>query len=177
MRHLRRRSVLVSAVAITLAAAFHYPTATAQAGNPIQTVFVIIFENHNWSEILNNTAAPYINGLLGRASRAEAYFTPGGIHARTPNYLWLEAGQDFGLTGVSGFVRRSIRGLREKIWIASAPTARPRSGARAMFSAIETCAPRYIDSPFPNRTAADELCRAAALTRPCRAARCGELSR
>src|SRR2546422_3579070 len=50
-------------------------------------------------------------------------------------------------SGGIGFVFRSIRGLREKIWIASAPTALPRSGASAMLSAIETWAPRYIRSP------------------------------
>ena len=98
MRHLRRPTILMfAAVAITLAAAFHHTPAAAQTGNQIQTVFVIIFENHNWSEVLNNPAAPYINSLLGRASRAEAYFTPGGIHASTPNYLWLEAGTNFGI--------------------------------------------------------------------------------
>jgi hypothetical protein len=37
-----------------------------------------------------------------------------------------------------GFVFRSIRGLREKIWIVSHPTARPRDGARARLSEIET---------------------------------------
>ena len=65
MRHLRRPTILMfAAVAITLAAAFHHTPAAAQTGNPIQTVFVIIFENHNWSEVLNNPAAPYINSLL-----------------------------------------------------------------------------------------------------------------
>src|SRR2546426_4147221 len=47
-------------------------------------------------------------------------------------------------SGGMGFVLRSIRGLREKIWIASAPTDLPRSGASAMFSAMETWAPRNM---------------------------------
>src|SRR5207245_9969269 len=51
----------------------------------------------------------------------------------------------------------SMRGLREKIWIASAPTALPRSGASAMLSAIETWAPRYIAPPRGNRLGTDEL--------------------
>src|SRR2546426_115332 len=47
-------------------------------------------------------------------------------------------------SGGMGFVLRSIRGLREKIWIASAPTDLPRSGASAMLSAMETWAPRNM---------------------------------
>jgi len=45
---------------------------------------------------------------------------------------------------VIGFVFRSIRGLREKIWIASQPMYFPAFGAFAKPPAIETCAPRSI---------------------------------
>jgi hypothetical protein len=31
---------------------------------PIQTVFVIVLENHNWSEIKGSTKAPFINQTL-----------------------------------------------------------------------------------------------------------------
>src|SRR5688572_32363765 len=55
--------------------------------------------------------------------------------------------KDWASFGAIGFVLASIRGLREKIWIASHPTARPREGARAMLSEIEMCAPRYTASP------------------------------
>src|SRR5690348_1562292 len=60
-------------------------------------------------------------------------------------------------SGGIGFVRRSIRGLREKIWIASAPTALPRSGASAMLSAMETWAPRNMLPRRGNRLRTDEL--------------------
>jgi phosphatidylinositol-3-phosphatase len=73
------------------------------AAGPIKTVFVIMFENHDWSEIVGSAAAPYFNSILPIASHAEQYFTPPGIHPSTPNYFWVEAGQDFGLTGVTGF--------------------------------------------------------------------------
>src|SRR3989442_4924083 len=63
----------------------------------------------------------------------------------------------FASSGGIGLGFRSIRGLREKIWIASAPTALPRSGASAMLSAIETWAPRYIAPPRGNRLSTDEL--------------------
>jgi len=55
-------------------------------------------ENHNWSQIIGSKSAPYINStLLPIASHAEQYFNPPGIHPSEPNYLWLEAGTNFGI--------------------------------------------------------------------------------
>jgi hypothetical protein len=74
--------------------------ATTQAGNlpPVQTVFVILFENHNWSDFKGSTNAPFINGtLLPVASHCEQYYNPPGLHPSEPNYLWLEAGTNFGI--------------------------------------------------------------------------------
>jgi len=63
-----------------------------------KTVFLIMMENHNWSDIKNNSSAPYINNtLLPMASHAEQYFNPPENHPSEPNYLWLEAGTNFGI--------------------------------------------------------------------------------
>jgi phosphatidylinositol-3-phosphatase len=68
------------------------------AGTSTTTVFMILMENHNWSDIKNNPSAPYINNsLLPMASHAEQYYNPPGIHPSEPNYLWLEAGTNFGI--------------------------------------------------------------------------------
>ena len=65
---------------------------------PIKTVFLIVFENHNWSDIQGNPSAPYLNQtLLPQASYALDYFNPPGLHPSEPNYLWLEAGDNFGV--------------------------------------------------------------------------------
>ena len=77
-------------------------SAPAQAPNVttshIQTVWIILMENHNWSQILGSKDAPYINNtLLPMASHTEQYFNPPGIHPSLPNYLWLEAGTNFGI--------------------------------------------------------------------------------
>src|SRR5438477_4363657 len=65
---------------------------------PIQTVFVILLENHNWKEIKGSVDAPYVNQtLLPMASYCEQYYNPPGIHPSLPNYLWLEAGTNFGI--------------------------------------------------------------------------------
>ncbi len=65
----------------------------------IQTVFVIMMANQNWASISGNAAAPYINNtLLPMASHADQYYNPPGNHPDLPNYLWLEAGTNFGIT-------------------------------------------------------------------------------
>lgn len=67
-------------------------------GSAIRTVFIILMENHNWSQILGSKSAPYINGeLLPQASYTDRYYNPTGIHPSLPNYLWLEAGTNFGI--------------------------------------------------------------------------------
>src|SRR5579863_1560946 len=76
---------------------------TAATLHHIKTVFLIVMENHNWTgdapvNIEGNSAAPYINyTLLPMASYANNYNNPPGNHPSLPNYLWLEAGTNFGI--------------------------------------------------------------------------------
>jgi hypothetical protein len=117
MSHLRYlRTLAPFALLISLGAL----TASAQE---IKTVFVIAMENHNWTQpanqftgriqqIFQNPAAPYINSLVSGTSSISdqvAYATnyhnvlatPSGnnphIHPSEPNYLWAEAGTNFGV--------------------------------------------------------------------------------
>lgn len=63
-----------------------------------RTVFLIVMENTNWSEIKGSDDAPYINTvLLPQSSSASQYYNPPNIHPSEPNYLWLEAGTNFGV--------------------------------------------------------------------------------
>jgi hypothetical protein len=67
------------------------------AGNHIKTIFLILMENHNWSDIKGSSSAPYINGLLtnAQASWCSSYYdNPAGDHPSEPNYVWLEAATD-----------------------------------------------------------------------------------
>jgi len=69
----------------------------------IDTVFIVVMENHDWSQIAGNPAAPYINDvLLPAGSHAEQYVNLPGIHPSEPNYLWLEAGTNFGILDDAG---------------------------------------------------------------------------
>lgn len=92
---------LCSALALTLAVPV---VVQAQPVHHIHTVFVIVMENHNWTgassgNIKGNPAAPYINyTLIPMASHANVYDNPPGIHPSLPNYIWMEAGNNLGIT-------------------------------------------------------------------------------
>ena len=63
-----------------------------------QTVFLIVMENHDWSTILGNPNCPYINNvLLPAASYANRFYTANDLHPSEPNYIWMEAGTNFGI--------------------------------------------------------------------------------
>lgn len=65
----------------------------------LQTVFLIMMENHGWATISGSAYAPYINKTLVPAGgHAEQYYTPPGNHPSEPNYIWLEAGDNLGIT-------------------------------------------------------------------------------
>ena len=102
MKHLRRVSTLLLCLAVI-------PALAHSQMSKVKTVWVIMMENHNWTgddagaafgdpDIKDNPLAPYINGtLLKKSAHAEQYFNPPGNHPSQPNYLWLEAGTNFGV--------------------------------------------------------------------------------
>ncbi|HWV99743.1 MAG TPA: alkaline phosphatase family protein [Candidatus Acidoferrum sp.] len=81
---------------------------------PAGDIFVVAMENHNFTQpiptsspqqILANPAAPFINSLItpgnanaAQVSYATAYYNAGmHVHPSEPNYVWAEAGTDFGV--------------------------------------------------------------------------------
>src|SRR5438552_18623352 len=92
--HSRTKRITVAAALLFIAVA----ASSAQTVTPwsnLQTVFVIVLENHNWSEIKGNPSAPYINSLLPRFDHAERYFNPPVLHPSLPNCICLEAVPNF----------------------------------------------------------------------------------
>jgi hypothetical protein len=66
------------------------------AGHAVQTVFLILMENHSASSIYGASAASYINTtLVPMGAHATAYETH--VHPSEPNYLWLESGDNLGI--------------------------------------------------------------------------------
>ena len=118
MSHVRALAALGAFAALV---AFRANEASAQE---IKTVFVIAMENHNWTQpanqftggiqqIFQNQNAPFINSLIkgtapgisDQVAYAAAYHnvlaTESGnnphIHPSEPNYIWAEAGTNFGV--------------------------------------------------------------------------------
>ena len=60
------------------------------------TVFTIVMENKSRAEIAGNASAPFINQLIHQGALAAGYHDP-KIHPSEPNYLWMVAGQNFGV--------------------------------------------------------------------------------
>jgi phosphatidylinositol-3-phosphatase len=106
MAHMLRTRRLGLTVPLLLAL---FPVPASAQLSRVKTVWVILMENHNWTgnnagaafgapDIKGNPLAPYINGeLLQTAAHAEQYFNPPDNHPSQPNYLWLEAGTNFGV--------------------------------------------------------------------------------
>jgi phosphatidylinositol-3-phosphatase len=106
VKHLRK--ILTFSVTMLLLLVV-MPAVTNAQMRKVKTVWVILMENHNWTgnnagaafgapDIKGNPLAPYTNGtLLHTAAHAERYFNPPGNHPSLPNYLWLEAGTNFGI--------------------------------------------------------------------------------
>jgi acid phosphatase len=72
--------------------------ATAASRSPAWSgsVFTIVMENHSRSEIIGNPDAPYINALASENAVAAGYHDP-YVHPSEPNYLWMVAGENFGI--------------------------------------------------------------------------------
>jgi phosphatidylinositol-3-phosphatase len=108
--------------ALALSAVLGWNGFSARAAD-VKAIFVIAMENHNWTQpanqftggiqqIYQNPNAPFINSLVDGTSGiseqvayTSAYHnvlaTPNGnnphIHPSEPNYLWAEAGTNFGV--------------------------------------------------------------------------------
>jgi len=105
-----RRNQLPAACALAILAASGSTALAASIGD----VFVIGLENHNWTQpdptsgvqqLMGNPAAPYINSLIvpntpasAQVSYASDYYGVAvGAHPSEGNYVWSEAGTDFGV--------------------------------------------------------------------------------
>ena len=111
-RYTNRSKVTGAALAGAALTSLLLAAPSAHAGS----IFYILMENHNLTQpatvtsprqILGNPAAPYINSLMTpgnsnavQTSWATMYFNAGNnVHPSEPNYVWAEAGSDFGFHG------------------------------------------------------------------------------
>jgi phosphatidylinositol-3-phosphatase len=119
----------------------------------VKTVWVIMMENKNWvgddtgasfgdPDLKGNPLAPYINKtLLEMSAHPEQYYNPPGNHPSQPNYLWLEAGTNFGVLADTQpgqpqlFTQNHLTRLLEKAGITWRAYAEPDFGS----AVFDTC--------------------------------------
>ncbi|MBV8762412.1 MAG: phosphoesterase [Deltaproteobacteria bacterium] len=80
------------------------PTAMPQWSG---SVFTIVMENKSRGDILGNKSGPFINGLAKQGALANGYHDS-FVHPSEPNYLWMVAGENFGILDDADPVKHSL---------------------------------------------------------------------
>lgn len=65
-----------------------------------QHVFIIVEENHSYSDVIGNSSMPYLNSLASASGLATQYFAD--AHPSLPNYFMLTVGEGTTITGSAG---------------------------------------------------------------------------
>jgi phosphatidylinositol-3-phosphatase len=65
---------------------------SGDAGAKVGTVFTLVFENHDYKEIVGSANAPYFNSLIAKYGLATNY-ADSGTHPSLPNYLTMISGE------------------------------------------------------------------------------------
>lgn len=86
----------LAAFAITLTVSSRPASVQAAGTPPLDHVFVIVMENHSYSEVIGSPSAPYINSLANSGAVATNYFAV--AHPSLPNYIALTSGDTQGIT-------------------------------------------------------------------------------
>jgi Phosphoesterase family len=84
---------LIAAVATAAGAMIALPPAAAAAAAHYDHIFVIVEENHGFSDVIGNPAAPNLNALAKTYGLATHYY--GVSHPSEPNYVALLGGSTF----------------------------------------------------------------------------------
>lgn len=67
------------------------PTPTAANFPTFSHVFLVVEENHSFTDVIGNSSMPYLNSLASKYGLAKQYFA--NAHPSIPNYLMLTTGQ------------------------------------------------------------------------------------
>ncbi len=145
-----------------------------QAIPHLDHVFVVVMENHAYSQIIGNANAPYINAYAKKANLATNYFGVG--HPSLTNYLEMVGGSNFGIVNDNypdWHNTKCVSGLASsKPQLEGAPNTCPiaGSGMDAATPEVDTTNEGTPDSPIHNdpldpaftvgKTIADQLVEA-----------------
>src|SRR5215470_9260130 len=98
-------------LALSATAAGGAGASPTRAANPVpryRHIFVIVDENHGFSDVIGNRAAPNLNALARRFGLATRYF--GVSHPSEPNYVGLLGGSTHGIADDNPFYINRVRG-------------------------------------------------------------------
>ncbi|HVI07609.1 MAG TPA: alkaline phosphatase family protein [Candidatus Binatia bacterium] len=77
------------------------PSAANTSGVPqFSHVFIVVEENHSYSDVIGNSSMPYLNGIVAANALATQYYAD--AHPSLPNYFMLTVGAGTSITGAEG---------------------------------------------------------------------------
>jgi phosphatidylinositol-3-phosphatase len=93
---MRKKTIILGLLATALAGTMFAAEGRVPEGIPnLDHVFVIMMENHGYSQIIGNPAAPFANQYANSANSTTNYFAVG--HPSSTNYLEIVGGSNFGV--------------------------------------------------------------------------------
>ena len=93
---MRRKTAILGLLATALVSTMFAAEGRVPEGIPnLDHVFVIMMENHGFSQIIGNPDAPFANQYAKSANSATNYFAVG--HPSSTNYLEIVGGSNFGV--------------------------------------------------------------------------------
>jgi hypothetical protein len=99
--HMNRKVATLGILVLALASTMYGAEGPVPKGIPhLDHVFVILMENHGYSQIVGNPAAPFTNQYAKFANSATNYFAIG--HPSSTNYLEIVGGSNFGVRSDNG---------------------------------------------------------------------------
>ena len=72
------------------------PTPSATPTLAFSNVFVVLEENHSYSQVVGSSSMPYFNSLISKYALATQYYAD--THPSLPNYLWITTGSADGIS-------------------------------------------------------------------------------
>lgn len=96
----------VAAAAVVSGAATASAAPGRAAGNHYDHVFVIVEENHSFSDVIGNPAAPNLNALAAQYGLATNYFAV--THPSEPNYVALLGGSPFNVNSDNAYYVQQV---------------------------------------------------------------------
>ncbi len=89
-------TLMLPVLVATLSPATALASPNASYTGSIKHVFLILMENHSYSQVWNTSSSPYITSLGKAYGRATDYHAT--THPSLPNYLDIYAGSNYGIT-------------------------------------------------------------------------------